>query len=281
MILKPCAKINVCLKVTGVREDGYHLLRMVNLPIDLHDVIEIEKINAVDTYIATDGLGWGAVQESICHKALDLLRKTYGFQENFNIKIHKEIPFAAGLGGGSSDAAFVMLAVKKILKLQISDEELNSLALKIGADVPYFLNPKPALLEGIGEKITYLDVKNKYYCLIVKPARGCSTQEIYQKCNDFQGTRIDVENVLKALKEGDDDLLQKSMGNDLQLPAESLLPEIGEIYSQFVKMGFRICGMTGSGSAMFALSTKEKEIKEAAKVFLNQGYLIKVCNVMR
>jgi len=281
MLIKSYAKINVSLKVLGRREDGYHELELVNLPISLHDVVEISRIRAVDSYVTTDDPDLAQLTENLASKALSAMREAYHFSDNFEIVIHKGIPFAAGLGGGSSNAASVMLGVNKMLKLGATYEDLCKIGLKLGTDVPYFLDPEPALLTGVGEKIMPIVCKKRYYCLLVKPEQGLSTKDVYAASDRFPKARIDTDAVVQALATGDDLLLEKAQGNDLLPAAESLLPEVGQIFASLKKQGFFLSCMTGSGSTCFALTDDGRKAKEGYRYFENQGYITKLCRVMR
>ena len=273
MDIKSYAKINLSLKIIKTLDNGYHELDMVNLPLELHDVIEISKIANHDTCITCDDLRLMGLKANLCKKAVDTLRETYHFQDNFMIHIHKEIPFAAGLGGGSSNAATVLLSLNKILKLNATNEELCNIGLKIGADVPFFIHNHPSRVGGIGEIDSPINVKKKYFVLIVKPEEGLSTKDVYVHYSSFSNVRVDTEGVIKGLAEGDDDLIAKSIGNDLMKPAVSLLPVVGDIYSSLIGDGFKIVSMSGSGSSLFALSTDLKKCKEAQKKYERKGYI--------
>jgi 4-diphosphocytidyl-2C-methyl-D-erythritol kinase len=277
LVVKSYAKINVSLRVLSKRPDEYHELEMVNLPLELHDVIEIEKASMVpDTFITCDDIGLANARHNLCKKAVDAMRNEYHFSDNFNIHIHKEIPFAAGLGGGSSNAAAVILAIVDLLHIKADPVILSQVGKSIGADVPFFLLNKPALVTGIGEKIQIIRVLNSYYCLIVKPVQGLSTTSVFAVADNFVRTPIDTQNVIKALGTGNDDLLANSIGNDLYAPAKSLLPEIETIVHSLQENGFSIVSMSGSGSAVFALSLDQKKIKEAAKKYEKLGYVVRL-----
>ncbi|MBP5091533.1 MAG: 4-(cytidine 5'-diphospho)-2-C-methyl-D-erythritol kinase [Bacilli bacterium] len=282
MIIRSYAKINLSLKITGVREeDGYHLLELVNLPIDLFDTIEVQKVDSWSSFVTTDDPDLMQIRENICKKALDKMREKYGFKDQFRIMIHKDIPFAAGLGGGSSNAAAVMLAINKILKLNAKKEELEEIALSLGTDVPFFLDPKPSLVSGVGEKIEPIKVKKQYFCLLVKPRKGLDTQKVYQAADKFPRMRISTEDVIKGLAMGDDEIVERACGNDLMPAAESLCPDVGEVFAKLKKEGFYLSNMTGSGSTCFALSKDWKKCKEAAKRFEKAGYIVHLCKTMR
>ena len=279
--VKSYAKINVSLRVLSKRADSYHELEMVNLPLELHDVIELEKMpNAADTFITCDDVGLSNTRHNLCAKAVEAMRNEFGFKENFNITMHKEIPFAAGLGGGSSNAAAVMVSLVNLLHLKTNAEQLNRIGLSIGADVPFFLVNKPALVTGIGEKLQNVPVKKQYNCLIVKPVKGLSTTDVFAAAEGFERTPIETQDVLKALANGDNALLAKSIGNDLFLPANSLLPEVGKIVASLKADGFTLVSMSGSGSSVFALSDDAKSLAKAARKYLGLGYIVRLTRTM-
>ena len=277
MLIKSFAKINLSLQIKGVRPDGYHELEMVNLPLSLHDVIEIDvSPRYANTYIVCDDLALMSMKSNLCTKAVDAMRAHYGFKDNFMIHIHKEIPFAAGLGGGSSNAACVMLGLDKKLKLHAKKEDLVEIGKGLGADVPYFLDPHPALVEGIGEKFTPIEVKKRYFCLLVKPEKGLFTKDVYAKCDEFPRQIIDTGLVLKGLKEGNDSLIASNRGNDLYLAAE-----IKTIVESLREDGFEIASMSGSGSCCYALTCDQKKAAKAAKKYTKQGHVSLVCEILR
>lgn len=272
MLLQSNSKINVSLRVLNRKEDSYHNLEMVVLPLALHDIIEMSlDPHSEDTFITCDDIGLSNMHHNLCTKAVDAMRKEFGFKENFHIAIHKEIPFAAGLGGGSSNAAAVMRGVVSLLDIRTNEETLNRIGLSIGADVPFFLRGKPAVAEGIGEKLTPISVKTPYWCLVVKPKQGLSTKAVFEICDSFERMPINTEGVVAALANGDDDLLAKSIGNDLFEPAASLLPEVKEIVNRLKEAGLPISSMTGSGSSCFALSHDLKKLKDVARRFADEG----------
>ena len=282
MIIRSYAKINLSLKITGQREeDGYHLLELVNLPIDLFDTIEVQKVDSWSSFVTTDDPDLMQIRENLCKKALDKMRDFYGFKDQFRIMIHKDIPFAAGLGGGSSNAAAVILAINKILHLNAKKSDLHQIALSLGTDVPFFLDPKPAFVSGVGEKIEPIKVKKQYYCLLVKPNKGLDTQKVYQASDKFPKTRIDTEEVIKGLAMGDDEMIERCCGNDLMSAAESLCPEVGQVFAMLKKDGFYLSNMTGSGSTCFALSSDIKKCREAVKRYERLGYIVHLCKTMK
>ena len=279
--VKSYAKINLSLKITGKLDNGYHDLEMINLPIDLHDVIEIDtNPQYVDTFITCDDLRLMSLRSNLVTRAVDKMREEFGFKQNFLIHIHKEIPFAAGLGGGSSNAAVTMLALDKMLKLNASKEKLIEIGKSLGSDIPFFLDPHPCLVEGIGERISPITVKDTYHCLIVKPTRGLSTKDVYEVSDSFDKLPIDTRKVIEGLAKGDSAMVSANKGNDLAPAAISLVPEIQDVLNEFEKLGFEIFGMSGSGSSCYALTTNPKRVKEAAKHFEKWDCDVLPCKVL-
>lgn len=281
LLLKSWAKINICLNVVNKRPDGYHELDMIILPLKLHDSILFSELkNATDHFVTIDDFSLGLLKYNVATAAIEKMQKKYKFKNKFRITIHKVIPMQSGLGGGSSNAAAVINGVNSYLKLNLPYEELVAISTGLGADIPFFITSKPARCRGIGEKIDFVNVKNDYYCLIVKPEQGCSTQGVYEVSDKMNLKTGDVELVKKALEEGDDDLLAASIFNALEEPAISLVPEILVIKDKLKTLGLKIVQMTGSGSSVFALSTDKKLIKNAAKALENQ-YLVEVTKVLK
>ena len=281
LLLKSYAKINICLNVVGKRPDGYHELDMIMLPLKLHDSILFTELpNAKDHFVTIDDFSLGLFQYNIATTSLQKMEARYGFTNKFRITIHKVIPMQSGLGGGSSNAGCVINAVNSYLKLNLPYEELVTLSTGLGADIPFFLTNKPARCTGIGEKVEFINVKNDYYVLLVKPEAGCSTQGVYQVSDKMELPMGDVEKVKEALEKGDDDLLAQSIFNALEQPAISLVPEIQIIKDKLKLAGLKIVQMTGSGSCVFALSTDKHLIHSVARQLENQ-YLVEVTKVLK
>ena len=279
--LKSYAKINIGLNVLGKKENGYHELDSVVLPIELHDSIIVNKIkNGVETYVTVDDFSQGSIHYNIASFAIDRLTSLYKVDTKFTVFIHKVIPMQAGLGGGSSNAATVINAVDKYLNLNMSEQEKIDIAVQVGADVPFFISSKPARCRGVGEKIDLINLKNDYYVLIVKPVVGCSTEKVF-KLSDTMDLKIgNVEDAIKALEEGDDVKLAQSICNSLEPAAISLVPEIQVIIDKLKMHGLNIVQMSGSGSAVFAMSTDKKLIKNVAKE-LEKEYLVELTKVLK
>ncbi|MCX5775097.1 MAG: 4-(cytidine 5'-diphospho)-2-C-methyl-D-erythritol kinase, partial [Firmicutes bacterium] len=236
MIIQAHAKINVALNILNKREDGYHTLDMVMLPLDLHDSIDISLLPAdFDTFITCDDVSLETGEYNLCTIALKAMRERYQFKQEFRIHIHKSIPMAAGLGGGSSDAAAVMHAICTLLKIHPDPVEINEIARTIGSDVPFFYEGKAARVSGVGEIVKPIQVAKRYYALIVKPGNGLSTRTVYSQYDLMEKEAVDVDAVVSALAIGDDDKLASSMAKKKKKPAFFLLPEIKKVKESLIK----------------------------------------------
>ena len=279
--IRSYGKINLCLNITGKRDDGFHEVDMVMVPISLHDSIVISKLNkSTDNFVTVDDFSIGSFSYNLATFSIDKLQSIYHFDQKFRVLIHKVIPIQAGLGGGSSNAACTMKAVNSILKLGASDEELMQISTPLGCDIPFFIKCKPARCQGVGEIVTPIEIKNNYYVLIVKPEAGCSTREVYKTADSTDLPVCNIDNVIKALAEGDDDLLAENMSNALQEAAISLVPNIQTIIDELHEAGLKMVQVTGSGSAVFALSTDKKLLKKVFKQLENK-YQVELAKVLK
>ena len=279
--IRSFAKINISLNITKKREDGFHEIDSVMLPISLHDSLVVSKLkNTNDNFVTVDDFSIGSFSYNLATFSIEKMQSIYHFDDKFRVLIHKVIPIQAGLGGGSSNAACTMKAVNSMLKLGASDEELIELSKSLGCDIPFFIKCKPARVQGVGEIITPIDVKNNYYVLIVKPELGCSTKEIYALSDSMELKMCNLDNVVKALEEGDDELLANNMYNALQEPAIKVVPQIQTIIDELKECGLKIVQVTGSGSAVFALSTDKALLMRILKKLENK-YEIDIARVMK
>ena len=251
------------------------------LPISLHDSLVISKLkNTNDNFVTVDDFSIGSFSYNLATFSIEKLQSAYHFNDKFRVLIHKVIPIQAGLGGGSSNAACTMKAVNSMLKLGASDEELIQLSKPLGCDIPFFIQCRPARVQGIGEILTPISVKNSYFVLIVKPELGCSTKEVYALSDSMNLKTCNLDNVVKALEEGDDDLLLENMYNALQEPAIRMVPQIQTIIDELKDNGLKIVQVTGSGSAVFALSTDRALLKKVFKKLENK-YEIELAKVLK
>ena len=279
--IRSFAKINISLNITKKREDGFHELDSVMLPVTLHDSLVVSKLNPnSDNFVTVDDFSIGTFSYNLATFSIEKLQSIYHFKDKFRILIHKVIPIQAGLGGGSSNAACTLKAVNSMLKLGATDDELIEIGKSLGCDIPFFIKCVPARVQGVGEVLTPVTIKNNYYVLLVKPELGCSTKEVYALSDEMELKTCNIENVIKALEEGDDELLANNISNALQDPAIKLVPNIQAIIDELKENGLNMVQVTGSGSAVFALSTNKKLLKNVFKK-LEDKYQVELARVMK
>lgn len=262
MKIKAHAKINLGLNVVRKREDGYHELEMVMMPIALHDLIYVNIIEQ-GIEITSNSAIMPTDERNIMYKAAKLMMDTYSIDQGVKIHIYKHIPIQAGLAGGSSDGAAVMRAMNELFHLNVSNDELALLGKQIGADVPFCIYEQPAFVSGIGEKLEFLKTSPDCFILLVKPRRGVSTKRSFGMLKLEQEIHPDCHALRQAVESNDYDEMIKTIGNTLEGVSMKIVPQIQEIKQKLLDMGFDTALMSGSGSCVFGL-TKNKELLEKA-----------------
>ncbi len=277
-IVRAYGKINLAIDVKGKREDGYHDVDRITIPLKLHDSIEISPFHSYndnDTYLYCDDPTIICDESNLAYKALDYRRENHQVKGSFQILIHKRIPVRAGLGGGSADAAAVRHAVEHYNKDKGKEEIERKLAVDVSADVPFCLINRPCRVQGKGEILTPISVKDSYLVLVVKPKVGLSTKSVYEAYDLVPEEEIkhpDIEALRKGLKDGDENLIKENRINVLEIPAVKALPLIKDILEGRTKLGLPLNGRSGTGSACFALSKNKKTRETAARFFEAKGY---------
>lgn len=277
MIIKAFAKINLAIDVKKRDENGYHDIDMVTLPITLHDVLEMEQlISRHGIFITSDDPSLICDEGNLAFKALKAMEDNFSFSKGYRIQIYKRIPMNAGLGGGSADAAGIIRAICKLYNMDANDPKIIKVARSIGSDVPFCLLNKPARVLGTGENIIPLDSKLDYHVIIIKPHKGLSTKDVYEKYDTIpeeEREHPDISALIEAIKIGDEQKMLENMKNGLYKPASLLCPVISGILNDFKKMGFPLYSMTGSGNACFALSKDLEQIEKAKNYFTSLNYI--------
>ena len=252
MKIKAYGKVNISLDVVGKREDGYHLLSMIMQNIDLYDEIEVEKqqcgitLECNKSYVPVDN-------RNLAYKAAEIFKERYDIVDGVKINIEKNIPVSAGLAGGSTDAAAVLKVMNKLFNVNATEEELMELGLKLGADIPYCIHGGTALCEGIGEIITPIKSFRDKIIVLVKPAFGVSTKEVYKNFNlEKVKQHPRTAEIINAIENDDLNFVASNMKNLLEnvtLRKHKILIKIKE--------EMNACGainsmMSGSGPTVFA-----------------------------
>ena len=258
------AKINLSLDVTGKRPDGYHEVRMVMQTVDIYDTLTFDKADEGIT-IDVGGSPLPADGDNLIYKAAKAVMDKYGVTGGVSISLDKHIPIAAGMAGGSSDAAAALRGVNRLYECGLSNEELREIGVKIGADVPYCVEGGTVLAEGIGEKLTLLSPLPEYVLAVAKPKRGVSTGNIYKSLDEIFDTvtHPDVDAMLNEFKTSGDLSFTKYLGNVLEYVTVPLCPEVDEIKKIFRESETEGTLMTGSGPTVFAFFKDKDKAQEA------------------
>ncbi len=245
------AKINWYLYVTGKRPDGYHSLSSILQSISIYDHITIERSESIelqsDCNIPTN--------ENLVYKAAVLLKGKKSSQSGALIRLSKNIPLQAGLGGGSSDAAFTLIGLNRLWRLGLTTEELSNLSSELGSDVPFFVNGSFGSVSGRGESVSPLEAPDSFELLLVKPPVPISTAWAYGKIGGFSAGIGDnyPKDFLKALNQRDFDMLKILMKNDIQEAIRDEMPFIDEIKGALICEGAEVAMLSGSGSTVFGV----------------------------
>ena len=270
--LKALAKINLGLDVLGKREDGYHEVRMVMQTIHLYDRVEIKKTRSPHIHVETNLYYLPVNEDNLVYRAAKLMKDEFQIKEGVRIVLQKFIQVAAGLAGGSSDAAAVLVGMNRIFNLGLKQNKLMELGLKIGADVPFCIMRGTALAEGIGEKLTALPPMPKCPVLIAKPAISVSTKAVYEGLKLYDGMEHpDIDGVIEGIQQKDLKGVASHMGNILETVTIPMYPVIEDIKKLMLENGALNAMMSGSGPTVFGLFPNEKEIRRAYEALKQSG----------
>lgn len=272
MIERAYAKINLSLEVLNTDEKNYHLVNTIMVPINIYDEIELE--NNDEIIIVND-----VIENNIMYKAAVLFFKSFNINGGVKIKYKKNIPMEAGLAGGSSDAAAVLRGLRKLYKPSITDSELENLCSYLGSDVAFFIKTKLAKCSHYGEIVNPINLKlPKMKVLLIKPNFGLSTKLVYQNYQyEVCDRSVYEENIYKALKENNSQLLDEYIFNDLN--KTSLLLSSDLRYSYTVLSKYNKVHISGSGPTMFILNPSDDDVERIMAEAKEDTY-VKVCNFL-
>lgn len=285
--LKALAKINLGLDVLGRRENGYHDVKMVMQTIHLYDEVILEKTKEPGIHLETN-LSYLPVDENnIAYKAAKMLQEEFEIPEGIRIQLKKYIPVAAGMAGGSTNAAAVLFGMNRMYHLGLTEQQLKDRGVKLGADVPYCIMRGTVLAEGIGEILTPLPPMPRCYVLIAKPGISVSTKTVYEKFDALQDVEHpDIDRLMLGLEQGDLGKVASSMGNVLEDVTIGLYPVIEKIKQVMKQEGALNAMMSGSGPTVFGIFEERKTAKRAynmikEKKLARQIYVTNVYNTRR
>ena len=285
--LKALGKINLGLDVLGRRENGYHDVRMVMQTVYLYDRIIMKKSKTPGIRLETNLYYLPVNENNLAYQAAQMLMDEFHMEEGVSIQLDKHIPVAAGMAGGSSNAAAVLFGMNRMFSLGLSQKELMERGVKLGADVPYCIMRGTVLAEGIGEILTPLSPMPKCYVLIAKPAISVSTKMVYEKLDSHEiEDHPDIDGILAGLKAGDLKKVAGSMGNVLERVTVDAYPVIDQIKKMMIKEGALNAMMSGSGPTVIGIFEEKATARKAADAIRDarltkQVYVTNIHNARR
>lgn len=287
MKIRAPAKVNLFLRVLGRRRDGYHVLDTLIVPVSLYDDIEIRRLPAKPQQsanpritIACDNPVVPRGEENLAYRAAQLLLEQVDRRTSVHIYIQKRIPLGAGLGGGSTDAAATLLGLNRLFKLNLSAARLESLALRLGADVPFFIRARPARAHGIGERLRPVTRLVHFWLVILYPGFPVATGSVYKKLPKKLTKPTPGNSIATFLKRFD--RLPELLVNDLECVTLESYPKIRSLKEKLLREGAAGGLMSGSGSSVFGVFGSKRLAQRAFDRLRNeegvQAYLVHVLN---
>ena len=270
-VRKAYAKINLGLDVIGRLENGYHEVKMIMQTVGIYDVLTLKKIPS-GIIVTTDNGELPTDENNLIYKSAKLMQEKYHIAEGVSIHLEKNIPIAAGMAGGSTDAAATFMGMNELFAIRASEEELRELGVKVGADVPYCIMGGTALAEGIGEKLTRLPAAPDCYLLVAKPDINVSTKYVYEHL-DAEGVEKhpDIDGMIEAINQGSLEGVISRLGNVLENVTVRKYHVIDEIKECMIENGAKGSLMSGSGPTVFGIFTEKEKAEQALEVLKSTG----------
>ena len=264
--LKARAKINISLDVIGRRDNGYHDVKMIMQTINLYDKLMLRKQKENQITIHTNLHYLPTDDRNLVHKIIDYMKVAYDIQEGVYVDLFKMIPVAAGMAGGSSDAAQAIIGMNQLFQLDLSLDTMLKIGERFGADIPYCIIQGTALATGLGEKLEILDPFPKVYVLIAKPRFSVSTPAVYERYDANHSTEHpDTEMLLKHIQAQNIKGICDNLGNVLESVTIEMHPEIAQIKADMLALGADGSLMSGSGPTVYGLFIDKKKAEQAKK----------------
>ena len=272
MRLRALAKINLGLDILRKREDGYHEVRMIMQTIQMYDVLEMKRVRKPGISLSVNYSYIPNDERNLVYKAAKLLMDEFQVKGGVDIHLEKFIPVAAGMAGGSSDAAAAFVGVNRMFHLGLTEEQLMERAVKVGADVPYCIMRGTALAEGIGEKLKRLPKVPECYVLVGKPGINVSTKTAYENLNLAGiGKHPDIDGLIRDIEDGDLYAMASKMENVFEPGIIRQYPVIGNIKELMEEKGALKAVMSGSGPTVFGIFDNRDKMAAAARSLRKSG----------
>ena len=268
---KAYAKINLFLNVVNKRFDGYHDLEMIMAPIKLHDLLTFKKDNTGKITITSDIEITSSIEDNIVYKIAVFLQEDFQVSEGVTIHINKNIPIAAGLAGGSADAAATFRGLNRLWKLNLSLDDMAKLGINFGADIPFCVYNKLCIARGKGEEILFLKKKIKVPVLLVNPNIKISTKEVFSKVSEKDLEEVKITNMSSAIYNRNYELMARELHNSLEKIVFEMEPKIKDIKHKMIDLGVDGALMSGSGATVFGISDSKSKLSYLNKM-MNEDY---------
>lgn len=276
--LKARAKVNIGLDITGVLDNGYHLVDMIMQTLQMHDEVTIRKRKQPGIEIRSNLRYLPVNENNIVYQAAKMMIDEFQIKDGLRFDIKKEIPVAAGMAGGSADAASTLIGINRMYQLSLSTEELCMRGLKLGADVPYCIHGGTMHATGIGEQLERITAMPDCFVVVVKPKASASTKVVYQKFDALeQVSHPNMAHLLMQMEEKNLRGIADTMGNVLEQVTIPMIPEIAVIKEVLLKNGALNAMMSGSGPTVFGLYTDRMLAEKAVALLTDRKEIQKVC----
>ncbi|WP_410985526.1 4-(cytidine 5'-diphospho)-2-C-methyl-D-erythritol kinase [Bacillus cereus] len=279
LLVKAPAKINLSLDVLGKRQDGYHEVKMIMTTIDLADRLELMELSEDRIEVVSHNRYVPDDQRNLAYQAAKLLKERFNVKKGVSISIEKTIPVAAGLAGGSSDAAAALRGLNKLWNLGLTIDELAELGAEIGSDVSFCVYGGTAIATGRGEKIEHIKTPPSCWVILAKPHIGVSTADVYGNLQLNRVTHPDVEQMVESINSGNYKGICDAVGNVLEDVTFKMHPEVARIKAQMKRFGADAVLMSGSGPTVFGLvhhDSRMHRIYNGLKGFCEQVYAVRL-----
>ena len=274
LVYKAPAKINLFLRVTGKRDDGFHEISSLFSMIDLYDLLEVEPADDDNITLTQDSDDLTAGEENIIFKAAMALRQEAGLKMGAKINLKKNIPISAGLGGGSSDAAAALICLNRLWDISLSRSELAKIGESIGSDIPFFLGSAASWVTGRGEKLKPISVSKTLPLLLVKPAFGISAGDAYRGSDFNYGPVKNGEAIIEDFITGSPTKIAGNLVNDLEPWAMETYPALVALKEKIKETTPLGVLMSGSGSTLFGIYENEREQEDAHKIMRDKAAFV-------
>lgn len=269
--LQAYGKINLGLDVLRKREDGYHEVKMIMQTVKLHDTLFFESVEEDVIILSTNADGLPVNEDNLIYRACQMLKTEYKITDGIRIFLDKQLPVAAGMAGGSADAAAALIGMNRIFDIGLSKDKLMEYGVNLGADVPYCIMQGTALSEGIGEKLTAVSPMPECVLLLAKPPIDVSTKMVYENLHANELSRHpDIDGIIEALSHQDLQGITDRMENVLETVTVTRYPVISEIKNCMTEMGAMQSLMSGSGPTVFGIFIEKETAEKAAEEIRNR-----------